>query len=169
MNAENILKRTRFLLAFFIFAMVGSGATAIPLRWETSILNQLFGEGSFIVGLWPSLAGWITKVYRGVLETDQAYPFIAYGTDWLAFGHFAIAIAFLGPLYDPARNIWVIKFGLITCLLVIPYALIFGYIREIPLFWRGIDMSFGVLGAIPLLLALKYAQGIASQEPPEAA
>jgi hypothetical protein len=78
-----------------------------------------------------------------------------YGTDWLAFGHFVIAIAFIGPMRDPVRNIWVIHFGIIACLLIIPYAFIFGAIRGIPIWWRLIDCSFGIFGVIPLLLALR--------------
>ena len=33
-----------------------------------------------------------------------AFFIIAYGTDWLAFAHITIAVAFLGPLKDPVRN-----------------------------------------------------------------
>jgi hypothetical protein len=73
-----------------------------------------------------------------------------YGTDWLAFAHIVIAIAFVGPLRDPVRNIWVVEFGLIACALVIPAALIFGPLRGIPFFWQLIDCSFGVGGFIPL-------------------
>ena len=81
------------------------------------------------------------------------YPFLAYGTDWLAFGHVAIALAFIDPLRDPVKNIWIIEFGMIACLLVIPWTLIFGAIREIPFFWQLVDMSFGILGFIPLWVA----------------
>jgi hypothetical protein len=76
-----------------------------------------------------------------------------YGTDWLAFGHLMIAIAFIGPLRDPVRNIWVVEFGMIACVLVIPAALICGFVRGIPFFWRLIDCSFGVFGIVPLYLA----------------
>ena len=31
------------------------------------------------------LSRWIALVRQGLRETDQKYPFIAYGTDWLAF------------------------------------------------------------------------------------
>jgi hypothetical protein len=34
--------------------------------------------------------------------------------------------------------------------LVIPYALGFGALRGIPFWWRLIDCSYGVFGAIPL-------------------
>ncbi len=67
-----------------------------------------------------------------------------------------IGVVFIGPLINPVKNIWVIHFGLIACAMVIPFALICGYIREIPFLWRLVDCSFGVFGSIPLLLVLKY-------------
>ena len=85
-------------------------------------------------------------------DTNARYPFLAYGTDWLAFAHLVIAIAFIGPFLDPVRNKWVITFGLIACAAVIPLALIAGAIRGIPFPWRLIDCSFGVFGSIPLMI-----------------
>jgi hypothetical protein len=41
----------------------------------------------------------------------------------------------------------------IACTLIIPWALIFGMVRDIPFFWTLIDISFGVFGIIPLWLA----------------
>jgi len=49
----------------------------------------------------------------------------------------------------------VIEFGMIACVLILPYAFFFGQLRGIPLFWRLIDMSFGFLGIIPLYFARK--------------
>ena len=101
------------------------------------------------------LLPWLQRVTEAVITTNAAYPFLSYGTDWLAFAHIVIAIAFIGPLRDPVKNIWVVQFGMIACLGVIPLALIAGYIREIPLYWRIIDCSFGILGIIPLWLAYR--------------
>jgi hypothetical protein len=70
----------------------------------------------------------------------------------LAFAHLVIAVAFVGPLRDPVRNIWVVQFGMIACMAVIPLALIAGPIRGIPIWWQVIDMSFGVVGIVPLLI-----------------
>jgi hypothetical protein len=47
------------------------------------------------------------------------------------------------------------KVGLVACAGVIPLALICGPIRGIPFYWRLIDCSFGIFGAIPLLICLK--------------
>jgi hypothetical protein len=89
-------------------------------------------------------------VYAGVSDTNQRYPFIAYGYDWLAFAHFVLAILFIGAWKDPVRNKWIIEFGINACLLVIPYALVAGYFRGIPIGWRLIDCSFGIIGLVPL-------------------
>lgn len=152
-SAENLRKRIRLLVLFFIVALCVSGVTAIPLQWELGILNLLFVDpGSPLSNISPDFGFWIAQVNNGLQHTYAAYPFIAYGTDWLAFGHFVIAIAFLGALRDPVKNIWVVEFGMIACGLILPMALVFGEIRGIPFFWQLIDMSFGVLGFIPLLI-----------------
>ncbi len=145
-------RRINFLLIFFICALSVAGLTAIPLRWELALLNQWFGTSSFLSPILPSLAGWISRVNDSVQNGYGQYPLLAYGTDWLAFAHIVIAVAFLGALRDPVRNIWVIEFGMIACILIIPWALIFGIMRHIPWFWTLIDMSFGIFGIIPLWL-----------------
>jgi hypothetical protein len=83
-------------------------------------------------------------------DTQSRQPFLFYGTDWLAFGHFIIALVFIGAWRDPVRNRWLFDFGLIASVLVIPFALVLGGWRGIPLWWRLIDCSFGVFGFIPL-------------------
>jgi hypothetical protein len=134
------------------------------LAWELRLLNHLAGPESPLAESWPSLSDWINRVHTGIQDTYHQYPFIAYGTDWLAFAHIVIAIAFLGPLKDPVRNVWVIEFGMIACVLVLPLALICGPIRGIPLFWRLIDCSFGVLGIIPLWMARSATLQMAKQK-----
>ena len=68
------------------------------------------------------------------------------GFDWLAFAHVVIAILFIGVLRDPVRNIWVVEFGMIACILILPFAFVMGHERGIPLWWQLIDCSFGVFG-----------------------
>jgi hypothetical protein len=67
-----------------------------------------------------------------------------------------IALVFIGALRDPVRNRWLFDFGLIACVLVIPYALVLGGLRGIPVWWRLIDCSFGVFGFIPLWFCRKW-------------
>jgi hypothetical protein len=104
----------------------------------------------------PAWARWLTKVQSSLHDVGARHPFLFYGTDWLAFGHFVIAIAFLGAIHDPVRNVWLFKFGMIACVLIIPYALVFGAIRGIPFWWRLIDCSFGVFGFLPLWLCRNW-------------
>lgn len=153
MEIQRLKVRIRGLLLFFMAALLLSGITAFPLEWEVKLLYQIVSDArSPLPGLWPELIYWIGLVKTGLEETYRAYPFMAYGTDWLAFAHIVIAVAFWGPLKEPVRNIWVVEFGLIACVLVIPLAFICGPIRGIPFFWQLIDCSFGVVGLVPLWL-----------------
>lgn len=155
MDTKRQLLWIRGILIFFVFALVISGLTAIPLRFELGLLDTFLGEGTYVEEVLPSLSSWISLVHRALEAMTQTYPFLAYGYDWLAFGHFAIAIAFLGAINDPVKNRWGIEFGMIACALIIPYALIFGEIRGIPMMWRVIDMLSGIIGILPLYLARK--------------
>jgi hypothetical protein len=146
-------QRIRVLLIFFMCALALSGLTAIPLQWELKLLMPFLEKISKWGLAFPAMLTWIERINDGVQNGYGQYPFLAYGTDWLAFGHVVIAIAFVGVLRDPLRNIWVVNFGIIACLLVVPWTLIFGAMRGIPFFWQLIDMSFGLLGIIPLWLA----------------
>ena len=83
-----LLRRIRWLTGFFIFGLVVSGVTAIPLPAELNLLAQLGGSGE--VGVW------LQRVRTAVVEADARHPFLSYGTDWLAFGHLVIALAFVG-------------------------------------------------------------------------
>jgi hypothetical protein len=156
-------QRVRFLLVFFICALMCSGLTAIPLQWELRLVISLVQTGSQLAVIFPELSEWIARINDGVQNGYGQYPFLAYGTDWLAFGHVAIALAFIGPLRDPIKNLWVIEFGMMVCLLVIPWTLIFGTMRGIPFFWQLIDMSFGIVGIIPLWLARREIQRVAAE------
>jgi hypothetical protein len=144
------LRRVRWLLIFFILALAASGLTAFALSPEVRLLTKWFGPGTSIGDRFPGLGEWLVKVSDGLEAADRNWPFLAYGTDWLAFAHLVIAVAFIGPIRDPVKNIWVIEFGMLACVAVFPLALICGQIRGIPWFWRMIDCSFGVVGIIPL-------------------
>ena len=160
MTDRQRLRYIRLLLCFFIAALIVSGLTAFPLLCELRLLTSWFGEGTAVGNALPGLAHWLEYVREGLENTDRDYPFIAYGTDWLAFAHIVIGVAFIGPLRDPVRNIWVIDFGIIACVLVVPLALICGPIRGIPFAWRLIDCSFGVFGLIPLIITRRLIAGL---------
>ena len=164
MEAQVLRKRVRYLLIFFVFALVISGLTAVPLKLEIDFLQSTVGVGTSMERVWPAMAHWISYLHQGLTEIQQKHHFIFYGTDWLAFGHVVIAIFFWGALRDPVENIWVIEAGMIACVLVIPTAMIFGPIRGIPFFWRLLDCSFGVLGIIPLWISRRYTRRIIELE-----
>lgn len=156
---QNLLLRYRIVLGFFILALLASGITAFPLESELALVAQVRG----VEALSPEQAGtgfdhWILTIRDALQDTNQRYPFLAYGTDWLAFGHIVIAVFFLGPFFRPVRNVWVLYAGLIACVLVFPLALICGPIRQIPFWWRVIDCSFGIFGAVPLLYCLRLTR-----------
>jgi hypothetical protein len=154
-----LLQRIRFWLVLFIADLVLSGVTTFPLERELVLLNHLLGVAALAPsGGEPAFHTWLRRVLEALATTNRNYPFLAYGTDWLGFGHLVIALAFIGPFRDPVRNRWVLTFGLIGCAGVIPLALIAGQVRGIPFYWRMIDMSFGVFGAIPLLQCLRYVR-----------
>jgi len=157
------LQRIRLWLALFMSGLVLSGATAFPLQTEVHWLARhmeriLVGTG----GTSFSLVMWLDRVDLALTATGRSFPFLSYGTDWLAFAHLVIAVVFIGPYIDPVKNKWVITFGLIACAAVIPLALVAGAVRGIPWWWRMIDCSFGIVGSIPLLICRKsimYLEG----------
>ena len=146
MTRLETLRRCRASLAIFIAGLVLSGLTAFPLLREVRLLCA-----------WAGPYPWLDTVRGGLEATYAAYPWLAYGTDWLAFAHLAIAVFFIGPLIDPARNRWILVSGIIACAAVVPTALIAGAVRGIPMYWRLIDCSFGVFGAIPLIYCLRLS------------
>jgi hypothetical protein len=146
------LRKIRIWLAVFMAGLVLSGVTAFPLKIELRWLAALLHAGWLEpMAQATRLLPWVERVNDALTMTSARYPFLAYGTDWLAFAHLVIAVAFLGPYVDPVRNKWVVNFGLVACAGVIPLALLAGEVRGIPFGWRLIDCSFGILGSIPLL------------------
>jgi hypothetical protein len=144
------LTRIRVWLILFVVGLVLSGLTAFPLEVESRLLAGIVGSTG------PDfLVAWVDRVHEGIAATNRQYPFMAYGTDWLAFAHLVIAVAFWGAIKDPLGNVWVVQFGMIACAGVIPLALIAGPIRGIPWGWRLVDMSFGVFGIVPLVMAYR--------------
>lgn len=149
MNAIEIKIRTRLriYIAIIIAGLALSGITAFPLESE---LAYLINDNP------SALQQWLNNVYIAIKTTNKNYPFLSYGTDWLAFAHVMLAVLFIGPFKNPIKNKWIIEFGMICCLMIIPLALIAGHIRGIPVFWRLIDCSFGLIAIVPLYLCLTH-------------
>jgi len=153
MNIDIKIKSARRLLAIFIVSLFLSGLSAIPVDAELKVLENIFSPDSWV-------GFWLFKVHAAFNEVSVQHPFLFYGYDWLAFAHFVLAILFIGPYRDPIRNIWVIQFGMIACVLVIPFAFVAGHFRGIPIEWRLIDCSFGVFGFVMLQTILNRIRQI---------
>jgi hypothetical protein len=157
MSAGHLTRRIRAWVALFIVALVLSGLTAFPLQSELEFLVRITGadaaghpEGG--------LHSWLLTVRDGLRETYAKYPWLGYGTDWLAFAHLVIAVFFIGPFRDPVRNVWIIHAGLLACAGVVILAFIAGPLRGIPFYWRLVDSSFGFFGALPLWHVLRMTR-----------
>lgn len=151
MKEKTSLQIVRKLLFFFIISLAVSGATAMPVDSELSFLLSFVSPHS-LCGIWGA------KVLKSYQAVQQQYPFLLYGYDWLAFAHFVLAILFIGPYRDPVKNSWVVTFGLIACVLIIPFAFVTGSLRGIPFWWCLIDCSFGVVGFAVLYPCYKNIQ-----------
>ena len=151
MNRPTTLRKIRYFIIFFMIVLALSGITAFPVYTELKLLMEhpLFPENS-------ALQQWLQRVWTGVKEAHERHPFLFYGFDWLAFAHLLIALLFIGPYRDPVRNKWIIDWGIMACIAILPLAIIAGSIRDIPWFHILIDCSFGLIGIIPLLMVRRW-------------
>lgn len=159
MKKDKTLKTIQRTVLIFITLLTLSGITAFPLQAELNFLVKIFdiNGGNGIVELW------LSDVNKAVNDINLKYPFVFYGTDWLAFAHIVIGIFFIGVYKNPVKNVWITKTGIISCLLIFPLAFIAGYFRGIPLFWQLIDCSFGAIGLIPLIIIHKNTKKLQCQ------
>jgi hypothetical protein len=149
--------RIKLCIWIIIIGLALSGVTAFPLETELAWLVNNSNQAG-------AMHHWLQTVYNAIKNTNQTYPFLSYGTDWLAFAHLMLALLFVGPLKDPVKNIWVIEFGMMACVLILPLAFIAGPVRGIPVFWRWIDSSFGIIAIIPLWICRRYIKQLASRQ-----
>jgi hypothetical protein len=164
-NRKILEARVRAWTLFLIFGLFVSGATALPIPTAVSAGERLLGEDFRAGGSIPEFAAqWFRTVRDGVETATGDAPFLFYGTDWLAFGHFVIGLAFVGALQDPVRNRWLYRWAMIACALVPLWAIVFGPIRGIPPWWRVIDAAFGVVGFVPAWLCDRWV-GALEREP----
>src|SRR5215510_5889471 len=113
-TSTEVRAKIQLWLTLFIVGLVLSGLTAFPLETELRILSSMLGINPAVPASdYSGPQHWIALVATALHESYAKYPFLAYGTDWLAFAHLVIAVAFIGPLRDPLRNVWIIDFGMI--------------------------------------------------------
>jgi hypothetical protein len=143
MNNKTIKLRRQinYLTIFFMVSLALSGITAIPARTGVCFLLEV------VPASWTFVHDYLMYIREALFSCNSI---LFYGFDWLAFAHILIAILFYGVIRDPVRNIWVVEFGMIACMLIIPFAFVMGSFRGIPVWWRLVDCSFGVFGIIPL-------------------
>jgi len=155
---ERLRSRIRAWTTFLIVGLVASGATALPIPTEVAAGAAALGEDMRAGDRVPDdMAAWLRTIRAGVRATSSQAPFMFYGTDWLAFGHFFIALMFVGAWRDPVRNRWLFQSAMIGCAAVPVWAMVFGHLRGIPFWWRLIDSAFGVVGFIPAWLCHRWS------------
>lgn len=125
--------------------------TTMTLNTDTWIENKKHKQ--------IKLCLWIV-IFGLFVSGVTAFPILE-EIDWLAFAHIMLTLLFIGILKNPLKNIWVIEFGIICCVLTWPLTLICGHIREIPFLHQLVDCSFGLMAIVPLYLARKWTlQGV---------
>ena len=154
MNTNKTIKRC---LLLFIIVLFLSGLTVLPAELELKTGLSMVPVGSVVYN-------WLDKLLVAYTNVATHKNFLLYGYDWLAFAHFVLAILFIGPYKDPVKNIWVIEFGMIASLLILPFAFIAGGVRDIPVWWRLVDCSFGVFGFLLLWYCYKKVNIIIHQQ-----
>ncbi|MGB3800883.1 MAG: hypothetical protein WA952_13795 [Lewinella sp.] len=155
----NPLRKIRICLILVMIGLFIAGVTAFPLLAEIDWLSQLLvAGGSLDPAAHTGIVRWILTVREGLDNTYAAYPWIAYGTDWLAFGHLMIMLFFILPYREPVRYEGVLWIGIWSSLLVFPLAFICGALRGIPWYWQLIDCSFGVICIVPLWVAIRQVR-----------
>jgi hypothetical protein len=162
-SLSSLVFRFRVSMLVFIIGLVLSGVTAFPLLHELRLLAAWARAADGIVP--AGLTAWIETVRNGLEHTYASYPWVAYGTDWLAFGHIVIAMFFIAPLIHPLTSRANIHVGIVACLAIIPLAMICGPLRGIPFYWQLIDCSFGIIGLVPLIYCLRLLKRIESLTP----
>jgi hypothetical protein len=160
---RTLLRRLRAWMVFYAVALIVSGLTAVPVEWELrTILSAGWGGAAPGTSWWPAMHTFLARVLEATRDVGARHPFLFYGYDWLAFGIGILGLLFLGAARDPVRNVWVVRFGLICCGLVLVFAAIVPHLRGLPWFWTFVDGSFGIVGAIPLLIILRDIQRLES-------
>ncbi len=161
------LRQIRLAIAIVVTGLVISGVTAFPLLHELNFISNALVGSATDPSAHTGFTHWILIVREGLEVTYRRYPFIAYGTDWLAFAHLMIAVFFVLPWRDPIRYAGVLRVGIACSLMIFPLAFICGPLRGIPLWWSVIDSSFGIFCLPPLLFALRKIRRISEISPAE--
>ncbi len=151
MNHDKTLKTIRFWLVLFFLGVLFGLHTVVFVEVETAFFVKYLGNGTAFAEKLPFVSSWIDNLYISVSNTYQTYPVMAYCMDWLSYACVVFAIFMIGAIRHPVRNVWIVQVYMIACLLAAVLPFIAGPFRGIPIFWRFIDGSFGVIGFLFLL------------------
>ncbi|MCX6182585.1 MAG: hypothetical protein NT150_11735 [Bacteroidetes bacterium] len=146
-NDNNIV----LFLRVFIAVLVISGLCYFSLPF---LSKKILGLSNSI-GVRGEFYSFASKLSQAATYNSSHYPFMGYSTDLLGFAHLMFALLFVGPILDPDKNEYVVRFGLIVCLLLVPTVLVAGWVREIPMIWIIINCFFGIFGFLLLYKVFK--------------
>ncbi len=145
--------------------LILSGLTCYWLPAELALVVKFFEVLSLDqLPLLDEMYAFVVHTKAGVDLVAREYPQLFLGTDYLGFAHVLLGILFIGAVRDPVKNIWIIEFGLIACVLVIPAAFLFGYLRGAPLMHYLVDSSFGVVAIFFLIKAYQRVREVERNE-----
>ena len=152
-SRQHTLRRNiRMAILITIIGLLLNGVSAIFLKGELHVLmSKADAMPSF-------MRDWFTYTSKGLNATNSQYPFMRYGFDWLAFAHLFIAIAFIGPLQDPVKNEWIVRWGMIVSAISVVMAFGWERVRAIPLWWSCIDALVAVAAFVILWLCNRWIQ-----------
>jgi hypothetical protein len=158
MDRDKTLRRIRLYLIVFFFGILFGLHTVAFVEIETAYFARFLGYGTFMEDILPSAASWIENLHHTITEVYKTYPVMAYCMDWLSYACLVFAWFTIGAIKNPVRNIWIIQVYMIACILAAMLPFIVGPFRGIPLFWRFIDCSFGIIGFLLLFSAYRLTK-----------
>ena len=147
-------KHISVFLKVFIAVLILSGLCYFSLPFLSKKILSFIDA----FGIRGELYSFAMKLIQAANYNEAHYPFMGYSTDLLGFAHLTFALLFGGAVMDPNKNEWVIRFGLMVCVLLIPTVLLAGWVREIPIIWRVVNCFFGVFGFALLFKVFKMVK-----------
>ncbi len=147
-SRKKTLACIRVCLGLFFVGILFGLHTVVFVRAETTWMADLLGRGTFVDERWPAVAAWFEHLHIAFATTYTTYPVIAYCMDWLGYACVVLAVLMIGAIKDPVRNLWIVQAFMIGCAIAFLMPLVMGPLRGIPLFWRLIDSSFGLVGFV---------------------
>jgi hypothetical protein len=163
MTPDSTLKWIRIYLIVFALGLLFALHTVVVVQPETGLFVRYLGHGTFMDSVLPFVSDWVEHLHLAISDTYQKYPVIAYCMDWLSFACIVFLIFIYGAIRDPVRNVWIIQSFMTACVLAFLLPFVVGPFREIPIFWRLIDCSFGFFGFLWLWLPYRWIKTISKE------